>query len=302
MCDTHLSGIRRGARIVALMSREVQMAHCDGVVDDVESVTMTADVFLSYSHDDSAVAQEMKVQLRANGIDVFDVSEIPPGSLWVDAVHKAIKASTALVAIISRNYSSSTYTTLEWSNAFAEDKVIVPVLVESKVHVPALLAPYQGIDASDPATRHEALSKLAQQISALSASEKESLEGDIDLMRENLVEFRRQNSTTIDLVVGILSSTRRTSNLIIVIMAAATALLAFIAFVVFLVVSAPAREGMLGAFLAALVGLAVGVIGGVSPQFTKGLRGFLIGKRGEPSRIDAVDSDPRRSREGEVRR
>jgi len=150
---------------------------------------VVASVFVSYSSADYGVAQEVERNLEANGLSVFDTQAFSAGNVWINEVDGALKTADALIAIISSNYSSSAYATSEWTAALAGDKRIIPVIIESNARVPALLAPYLGIDISDPRTRADKLRLLAEQIKTMSNSPG-SRTTEIGLLEKRLTESR----------------------------------------------------------------------------------------------------------------
>ena len=151
---------------------------------------MCADVFISYSSADYEVAQEVEKSLESSGLSVFDTHEIAAGSTWVTNLDEAFNSSKALIALISNNYSSSPYTTSEWSAAISRGKPVVPVVIERGARVPAVLAPYIGIDVSQPETRQAKLQLLARQLAKLTSVPSESTADQMNSMKSHLIETR----------------------------------------------------------------------------------------------------------------
>jgi len=102
-------------------------------------------LFLSYSRVDQSFAVELATVLRIQGFRMFvDTSGIDPGDNFVSRLASEIKRSTAIVAIISENYSLSRWGQAELYSAIASNKVIIPVLISGST-LSALDEPLQRL-------------------------------------------------------------------------------------------------------------------------------------------------------------
>jgi hypothetical protein len=88
-----------------------------------------ADVFLSYSRDDSARARQVANGLEAAGLDVFWDVEIPPGMTWADFLEEKLSASKAAVVLWSTSSVASTNVREEARIAQGHSKLI-PVFLD----------------------------------------------------------------------------------------------------------------------------------------------------------------------------
>ena len=106
---------------------------------------LSARLFLSYSRHDRDIAGKLAIDLRKRGFRVFlDTSDIDPGDNFVSKLAKEIKRSTAIVAVVSENYSLSRWGQAELYSAIAGTKVVIPVLI-SPATMSALDEPLQRL-------------------------------------------------------------------------------------------------------------------------------------------------------------
>ncbi len=90
---------------------------------DSPSTPVGRAVFLSYAHEDTAVALRVAEELRANGVEVwFDRSELRGGDTWDAKIKKQIRDCALFVPVISANTQARLegYFRLEWK--LAEDR------------------------------------------------------------------------------------------------------------------------------------------------------------------------------------
>jgi uncharacterized protein YjbI with pentapeptide repeats len=105
----------------------------------------SARLFLSYSRVDQPSADELTSELRKQGFRVFvDTSGIDPGDNFVSRLASEIRRSTAIVALISENYSLSRWGQAELYSAIASNRVIVPILISGST-LSALDEPLQRL-------------------------------------------------------------------------------------------------------------------------------------------------------------
>ncbi|MCB0110542.1 MAG: toll/interleukin-1 receptor domain-containing protein [Caldilineaceae bacterium] len=91
-------------------------------------------VFLSYSSKDRRYAENIANALGAQGIDVsYDTVAITPGESFQQSIADAILESSAVVAIVSPNYSKSNWCQFEAELAVGENRPVIPILVQGDV-------------------------------------------------------------------------------------------------------------------------------------------------------------------------
>jgi hypothetical protein len=110
-------------------------------------------VFLSYSFKDKPWVAEFSSALREAGIQYwFDVADLLPGDRWRDEIQVALRQSTILIVILSRNSTENPWTFFELGAAVADKKKIIPVLTEDVElkRLGPLLSQFQFLKESSP--------------------------------------------------------------------------------------------------------------------------------------------------------
>ena len=112
-------------------------------------------VFISYSSQQLAVAQQLEAELKAKSIKVWrDKTNLHAGEQWrPKALGDAIADANALVLLWSSEASQSDFVELEWNIAVAMKKSVMPYLIDD-TPLPPTLKPshrYQGHDISQAA-------------------------------------------------------------------------------------------------------------------------------------------------------
>lgn len=97
-----------------------------------------AQVFISYKREEksSDFVIHMKEKLEAAGFDVWiDQSLLRPGQQWIQEIDNAIKASIALIVVLTPEAHTSLYVTYEWSFAVGRGMEVIPLLLEdTEIH------------------------------------------------------------------------------------------------------------------------------------------------------------------------
>ncbi len=104
----------------------------------------TKKLFISYSRMDEAYVSKLVKALRKNGMEVWFDKHIRSGHQWVSTIEREIKASDALVTVLSQSSVVSSNVLYEVSYAISLDKIIAPVKIE-ECETPMRLARYQYI-------------------------------------------------------------------------------------------------------------------------------------------------------------
>ena len=108
-----------------------------------------ADVFISYSAHDRAIAERIEHKLRARHVTVWrDQSRLAPGDQWPKLLGEEISSSTLMLLLWSKHAKNSHYVDFEWGNALAQKKLILPFCLDGTDPPPSLSglhhAPYQS--------------------------------------------------------------------------------------------------------------------------------------------------------------
>jgi serine/threonine protein kinase len=89
-------------------------------------------VFISYSHSDSAYAQHLREQLVANRFDVWIDHKIGSGDQWFGKIQDAIKSCAAVLVIMSADAEQSEWVEREILLAQRFKKPIFPLLLNGE--------------------------------------------------------------------------------------------------------------------------------------------------------------------------
>lgn len=90
-----------------------------------------ADVFVSHSSMDKAIADELVSHLEEKGIKCWIAPrDILPGSEWAVSINNAISESKIMIVIYSANSAASTQVPKELTIADRKDKFIIPYMVD----------------------------------------------------------------------------------------------------------------------------------------------------------------------------
>lgn len=90
-------------------------------------------IFISYSRADKNVVDTYVERLRGQDFIVWqDVSDIPAGEKWSEALIHAIDAAAVVLVFCSHSASNSPYVNAEVDHAIAQSKPIIPVWLQDK--------------------------------------------------------------------------------------------------------------------------------------------------------------------------
>lgn len=125
-------------------------------------------VFISYRDEDRELAHLIARYLSERKVPVWlDRDSIRPGDAIAEEIVGAMKASDAVVFIVSKAAGRGTWMNHEMGLALAEgDKRIVPVLAEPGAELPFLLKGYSALDLS---TSERLAKNLPRLVDALAA-------------------------------------------------------------------------------------------------------------------------------------
>lgn len=94
-----------------------------------------ADIFISYSRQDSLFVEELRAALKSQGRSVWlDTSDIAPTSLWRHDITEAIDAASAVLFVLSPAWLGSEVSQRELQYAVEAHKKLVPVLYQDVDH------------------------------------------------------------------------------------------------------------------------------------------------------------------------
>ena len=108
--------------------------------------SQSTNVFVSYSHADVSLVAPVVQLLRVNKSLVFqDVDGIQPGKRWRGEIAKALTQSHLVVVFWCDHARRSDEVSKEWNAAIAQEKDLLPVLLDA-TPLPAALDEFQWID------------------------------------------------------------------------------------------------------------------------------------------------------------
>ncbi|TFI43571.1 toll/interleukin-1 receptor domain-containing protein [Rhodococcus sp. 1R11] len=128
-------------------------------------------VFLSYAHEDQAVAELVSSALSSKGIEVWTDRKIAYGESVASAIGTGIDAADVILVLMSPASSASQWVSTEVAMAVANTlgglhKRVLPVLIDGNSHdsVPPLLTGHQYLDLRNEVWNSSGLDKLVDEV------------------------------------------------------------------------------------------------------------------------------------------
>jgi|SRR5215213_7239934 len=128
-------------------------------------------VFISHSHTDSSLVKKIAAALENEGLTVWDAeTEILPGDNFAEKISEALKASDAMVVLLTPESLKSKWTQWEIQYALGNksyDRRVIPVLVGSEENIssesiPWILRKLQMIRLSKPEQAEEEINQITE--------------------------------------------------------------------------------------------------------------------------------------------
>ena len=128
-------------------------------------------VFISYAHNDEALAARIVASLEKAGLDAwYDKREIMPGDNWADKIAQGLRESDAMVVLLTAHALDSESVRRDIDFALSQKpfkRRLIPVLVgDSKGfpshRIPWILNHLQTIKLPDNGKNEEQLNQIAQ--------------------------------------------------------------------------------------------------------------------------------------------
>jgi hypothetical protein len=90
-----------------------------------------ADIFISYSHEDSATARLLTDTLQAHGLSVWlDRDSLVAGEHWDQKIHQELSKAETIVVLLSKHSSRNTWVQAEIRSALEKGHRIIPILLD----------------------------------------------------------------------------------------------------------------------------------------------------------------------------
>ena len=97
--------------------------------------------FISYSRTDAEFGENLINRIRAQGFETWvDTEQLLPGHDWRTAIDEAIRASAAVIVVMTPAAKVSEYVTYEWAYALGAGVAVIPVLLDRTDLHPRLAA------------------------------------------------------------------------------------------------------------------------------------------------------------------
>jgi len=108
------------------------------------------EAFVSYAHEDKVLAGRVKQILTANGVAAFLAHEdLEVSAQWRDEILQHLDTSSALVAIVTENFSKSVWANQEVGIAIGKKLTLIPLLSGSSQSMKGFLETYQAVTVTD---------------------------------------------------------------------------------------------------------------------------------------------------------
>jgi hypothetical protein len=132
-------------------------------------------VYISYRQSDaSELAGWLEEQLREQGVDPWlDRTALLPGENWRQAIDHAITDSDAVLAVLSREGSTSQGVLHDHEMARSLGKPCFPILAHPDAPVPSYFRDVLWVDLSNPENRTQRFKRLLDQILRIAQSKAE---------------------------------------------------------------------------------------------------------------------------------
>lgn len=90
-------------------------------------------VFLSYSRQDAAVADQVSTSLATRGVQVWhDIDQIEPGSQWEQEIERGLVGADAIIFLASRHASTSRWMQYEVEAFLKKSKLVLPLALDAE--------------------------------------------------------------------------------------------------------------------------------------------------------------------------
>jgi hypothetical protein len=119
-------------------------------------------VFISYSHDDENVAQELRDSLRKKNLGWIDEARIAGGGAIRQKVKDSLQQASAIIVLVSKQSLKSEWVQFEIGAALAMNKPVIPILIgqtDAETVLPDWLQGIVYIDA-----RHRPVRNAAEEV------------------------------------------------------------------------------------------------------------------------------------------
>jgi hypothetical protein len=113
-------------------------------------------VFISYSHQDAAFAQELAQRLEADGVSVWiDYKDTTWGKPFPLSIEEGLDNTRFIICLMSPNWITSAWSSIERYSAMVEDPngfigKLLPILLSPDTQIPRFMKPLVYLDCTAP--------------------------------------------------------------------------------------------------------------------------------------------------------
>lgn len=134
------------------------------------------ELFLSYNTVDKTLAREIKEYLKTKGYESFlSHEDIEVSREWREEIVKHLEACVGLIAVVTDDFSKSSWTNQEVGIAIGKNKPVISIALDSSLGLPGFLESRQAIIAPE-VNLEKAVEKAAQAIDRILKFESQSYE------------------------------------------------------------------------------------------------------------------------------
>ena len=128
-----------------------------------EAPTTTGHVFISYAREDQAYARELAADLRTHGLGVWMDDRIDFGDRWWQTIVQAVRASAAVIVVMTPAAEQSEWVEREILLAQREKKPIFPLLLRGQGFPLLITVQYANVTQGQmpPDSFYERLARVA---------------------------------------------------------------------------------------------------------------------------------------------
>lgn len=113
-------------------------------------------LFVSYAREDFEIVSKVISLLKEQGINTWSDELLQPGQNWEVKIFEALSNAAGLLVFVSEKSLSSNWIRKELSEALKnQEKLIIPVVIDSTANVPEELRQFQWLDISEVKNKKE---------------------------------------------------------------------------------------------------------------------------------------------------
>jgi nucleotide-binding universal stress UspA family protein len=150
-------------RLAALSSAREDRPRADREGRTTEVPTTTGHVFISYAREGQAYARDLAADLRKHGLGVWIDDRIDFGDRWWQTIVQAVRASAAVIVVMTPEAEESEWVEREILLAQREGKPLFPLLLRGREFPLLITVQYADVTRGQmpPASFYKRLARVA---------------------------------------------------------------------------------------------------------------------------------------------